>query len=144
MPIASPAPPRWFRALAWIAIGFGVATLFAGGSVLFGTQLTGSDQARQAAGAVVPFVLWFNFAAGFAYVIAGVGLWQGRRWAAWLALGIAAATTAVGGAFLVYVAMGGAYEPRTVAALVFRAAVWTLLAGLALRHTQSRRTAPHG
>ena len=39
--------------------------------------------ARQAAGHYVPFVLWFNFLAGFAYIVAGVGLWMRRRWAAW-------------------------------------------------------------
>jgi hypothetical protein len=37
-----------------------------GGRALFG----GADM-----GAVVPFVLWFNFLAGFAYVAAGLGLW---------------------------------------------------------------------
>jgi hypothetical protein len=36
---------------------------------LFGTEAT-----RAAAGNAVPFVLWFNFLAGFAYILAGLGL----------------------------------------------------------------------
>ena len=78
----------WFiRAAAVVAVVFGVATIRAGGSVLFG-------DGAQAAGNVVGFVLWFNFLAGFAYVAAGAGLWLRRRWSAQLALTIAAATRA--------------------------------------------------
>ena len=57
------------RIAALVAVVFGIATVFSGGRVLFGPEA-----ARVAAGAVVPFVLWFNFVAGFAYVLAGVGL----------------------------------------------------------------------
>jgi len=34
-----------------------------------------------AAGNYVPFVLRFNFVAGFAYVIAGIGMLKQRQWA---------------------------------------------------------------
>ena len=37
-------------------------------------MLFGGEAARAAAGQFMPFVLWFNFIAGFAYVVAGVGL----------------------------------------------------------------------
>ena len=57
---------------AAIAVVFGALTIFAGGRALFG----GADM-----GAVVPYVLWFNFLAGFAYVAAGLGLWRGAGWA---------------------------------------------------------------
>jgi hypothetical protein len=73
-----------------VAVAFGIATLASGGRVLFG-----GEAARQAAGAVVPWVLWFNFAAGFAYVAAGVGLGLRRGWAAPLALAIALACAVV-------------------------------------------------
>ena len=98
-------PPRgiWIRLLSLFAIGFGLLTLKEGGAVLF---VDGA--ARQAAGHYVPFVLWFNFLAGFAYVAAGAGLWRRRRWAAWLALAIALATALVFLAFGVHVALGGA------------------------------------
>lgn len=45
-----------------------------------------------AAGNFVPFVVWFNFLAGFAYIAVGVGLWVRRRWAVLLAAALAAGT----------------------------------------------------
>ena len=62
------------RVVAAIAVTFGIVTIKAGGSVLFG----GID-AVLAAGDFVPFVVWFNFLAGFAYIAAGVGLWTRRQ-----------------------------------------------------------------
>ena len=53
-------------AISLVAVGFGLLTIKEGGTILFG-----DEAARSAAGNYVPFVLWFNFAAGFAYVIAG-------------------------------------------------------------------------
>lgn len=118
------------RAAAIVAIVFGAATIRAGGSVLFG-------DGAQAAGNVVGFVLWFNFCAGFSYMVAGAGLWLGRRWSAQLALAIAAATVLVFGAFGVHVAAGGAFEARTAWAMTLRSAVWILIAALALRAVKS-------
>lgn len=117
----------WIWAISFVAISFGLLTIRAGGTVLFG-----SAAARSAAGHYVPFVLWFNFLAGFAYVIAGVGLWLERRWAAWLALVIAVATALVFAAFGVHVLAGGAYELRTVVAMSLRTLVWTAIAVVAL------------
>ena len=68
------------------AVLFGLLTVASGGRTLFGGEAT-----RQAAGAIVPYVLWFNFVAGFAYVVAGVGLWRRERGAAWVAAFIAVA-----------------------------------------------------
>ncbi|MGE5128325.1 MAG: hypothetical protein ACM3IK_01740 [Sphingomonadaceae bacterium] len=122
--------PTWASAVALIALGFGALTVFSGGRVLFGP-----DEARVAAGHYVPFVLWFNFLAGFAYIAAGVGLWLWHRRAAWLAIAIA--TALVFAAFGVHVALGGAFEVRTVAAMTLRTAFWATIAALALR-AQSR------
>jgi len=122
----------WFmRAAAIVAAVFGVATIRAGGSVLFG-------DGAQAAGNVVGFVVWFNFLAGFAYVIAGAGLWMRRRWSAQLALAIAAGTVLVFGAFGVHVLAGDAYEARTVWAMALRGGVWILIALLAFRAVKSQ------
>lgn len=114
--------------LALVAGGFGVLTVKEGGAVLFG-----SEAARLAAGQYVPFVLWFNFLAGFVYIAAGVGLWQRRRWAARLALAIAAATALVFAAFGVHILAGGAYELRTVFAMTLRTLVWSAIAAVAWR-----------
>lgn len=124
-------PDPLLRAVAVLAIAFGLLTIFSGGRTLFG-----GDAARQSAGAYVPFVLWFNFAAGFAYVIAGAGLWLTRRWSVWLASAIATATLLVFAAFGVHVMTGGAYEMRTVAAMTLRSVLWLGIAWLAKRRVR--------
>lgn len=123
------ARPRWLAALALVAIVFGIVTLFEGGAVLFV-----DGEARRAAGDYVPFVLAFNFLAGFFYVAAGVGLFQAWRWAPRLALAIAALTLLVFAALGVHIAAGGAYEARTVAAMTLRTVFWWAVA-LASRRT---------
>jgi hypothetical protein len=123
------------RALGAAAILFGIVTVAEGGRTLFG-----GPEARAAAGAYVPFVLWFNFLAGFAYISAGAGLVASCRWATGLALAIAVATLLVFGAFGLHVAQGGAYEPRTAAALTLRTGFWALTAWLALRHRAAAAT----
>ena len=120
--------PRWGAALAVVAIIFGIVTIFVGGKTLLG-----GTAERAAAGNIVPFVLWFNFVAGFAYVVAGVGLWLWQRWAAQLSAAIAAATIAVFIAFGIYVFLGGAFEPRTVGAMIIRSALWIFIAASACR-----------
>jgi hypothetical protein len=54
---------------AAIAVLFGAATVASGGNVLFG-------DGAQGAGHYVPFIVWFNFLAGFACIVAGVALWK--------------------------------------------------------------------
>ncbi len=114
---------------AAVALLFGVLTVFSGGRALFG-----GVEARAAVGNAVPFVLWFNTLAGFAYVFAGIGLFLGRRWALWLATGIFGATVLVFLAFGIHVLQGGAYEMRTVGAMLLRAGVWALISVVAWRH----------
>jgi hypothetical protein len=127
-------PDSPMRAMALVAIAFGLLTIASGGRALFG-----GEAARLSAGAYVPFVLWFNFAAGFAYVGAGTGLWLQRRWAVGLAAAIAVATLLVFAAFGVHIMLGGAYENRTVAAMTLRSAVWLAIAWLAARRMRRLR-----
>ena len=116
--------PLSLTVAAAVAVIFGLLTIVSGGRAIFG----GVDM-----GAVVPFVLWFNFVAGFAYVLTGIGLWRGTNWAPMLSLGIAAATAAVFAAFLWHVGSGGAWEARTMGAMILRTGIWTAIAALALR-----------
>ena len=125
-PLLQPSP--LLRGASVLAVLFGLMTLKEGGTVLFG-----GEAARTAAGAYVPFVLWFNFLAGFAYVVAGIALWRRQGWAAGLALGIALATALVFAAFGVYVMNGGAFEVRTMVAMVLRITVWLAIGTLAWR-----------
>ena len=114
--------------ISLIAVFFGLATIHEGGAILFG-----DEAARATAGNYVPFVLWFNFSAGFAYVIAGIGLWMKQRWAAWLAIAIAVATAIVFAILGVHIFAGGAYELGTVIAMSIRTLVWTAIAFTAWR-----------
>ena len=85
------------------------------------------------AGNIVPFVLWFNFIAGFAYVIAGYGIFLWKRWAAQLSVVIAFATVAAFIAFGIHILLGGAFEIRTVGAMTVRSFVWIAIATAAYR-----------
>ena len=132
----SPSKPNRFkvsrnRILGGIAGVFARATLSASSSVLFGP-----DTARELAGDVVPFVVWFNFLAGFAYLAAAVGLWRGHLWGHRLAIVIALATAVAGLVFAVVALSEAPVEPRTGMALIFRCAVWAALA--ALSHPRRR------
>ena len=117
----------WIWAISLVAVGFGLLTSKEGGTILFA-----GEAARSAAGNYVPFVLWFNFVAGLAYLICGAGLWMKRRWAAWLAVSIAVATAFVFVIFGAYIYAGRAYEMRTVIAMSLRTLVWTVIALVAL------------
>ncbi|MDV2968534.1 hypothetical protein RZ532_21300 [Nitratireductor aquimarinus] len=115
---------RTLTITAAVATVFGLLTILSGSRALFGGV---------GMGAAVPFVLWFNFLAGFAYVLAGIGLWLGARWAPMLSLGIALATVAVFAAFLWHVGTGGAWEARTMGAMILRSSIWIMIAALAFR-----------
>lgn len=112
------------RGAGVVAMVFGALTIWSGGNVLFGNG-------APAAGKYVPFVVWFNFLAGFAYVAAGAGLWLKRVWAARLAAALAIATLFVFAAFAVHIATGGAFEARTVGAMTLRSFFWLGVATLA-------------
>jgi hypothetical protein len=114
--------PIIFKLMSVLAIAFGALTIRSGAMVLFTTGVE-----HQAAGHYVPFVLWFNFTAGFVYLVAGLGLWAQQRWAGWLALLIALSTLAVFAAFGLHIMGGGAYEARTVGAMTLRSVLWMAL-----------------
>ena len=108
--------------IAGFAILFGLLTLKSGGAVIF---IDGP--ARVAAGNYLPFVVWFNFLTGFAYIIAGVGIWLNTAWARPLALLILIATLVAFAILGVAIINGSAYESRTIAAMSLRSVVWALI-----------------
>ena len=112
--------------ISLLAIAFGLLTIKEGGTVIFG-----DGAAREAAGNYVPFVVWFNFLAGFAYVTAGIGLWLQQRWAIFLAAGIAVATALTFAALGMHIYAGEAYEQRTVFAMSLRTLVWLTIPAVA-------------
>ena len=121
------------KAMIWlvasVAVLFGLMTIKSGGQVLFG-----DESFRVAAGNYVPFVLWFNFMAGFAYLVAGIGIAVRKPWSLWLALLIAISTLLVFAAFGLHLFAGGEYETRTVAAMTLRSTVWVVISGFLYRN----------
>jgi hypothetical protein len=124
-----PTRTRSVTIAAAVAVIFGLLTIFSGGRALFG----GADM-----GAVVPFVLWFNFLAGFAYAVAGLGLWYRTTWATGLSISIALATAIVFATFLWQVWSGKAYEARTMGAMGLRLATWVAISIAAVRSGKAR------
>ena len=115
---------RWTRPVAVVAALFGLVSIFSGGMALFG-----GTAARAAVGDAVLFVLWFNFLAGFAYVIGAALLFKHSPLASPVAWVIAMATLFVF-AILIFVAAGGtAFEWRTIGAMILRSAFWLAIAG---------------
>ena len=120
-------------AAAIIAILFGLLTLKSGGSVLF---IDGPD--RAAAGDYIPFIVWFNFLSGFAYIIAGIGLIMQKSWAARLAILILLAALIAFAILGVMILQGVAFETRTVAAMTLRSVLWAIISFVAYRQTTHR------
>jgi hypothetical protein len=102
---------------------FGLLTLFSGGMALFGPPA-----ARAAVGNAIPFVLWFNFFAGFVYLLGAALLFRRHRLAQAVAWGIGLATLGVFALFWLEVAGGAAFEMRTVGAMLLRAGIWLAIA----------------
>jgi hypothetical protein len=127
---------RWpLMVAAGVAVVFGILTVVSGGTALFG-----GPAAEAAAGNAVAFVLWFNFLSGFVYVLAGVGMAMGRRWALTLSITLAAAIAVVFALFGLHVYQGSAFEMRTVGAMSLRLLVWIAIAAVAARYTSVGET----
>lgn len=103
---------------AIVAILFGIMTIKSGGSTLF------IEEVRLAAGDYVPFVLWINTILGFAYILAGIGIYLGKSWAKTLTLAITGITLVTYMAFGIHVALGGLFISKTVKAMAVRSLVW--------------------
>ncbi len=116
------------RVVAVAAAIFGVATLYSAGSIVLDYGAS-----RELAGAYVPFVVWFNLAAGILYFLAAVGIWRRSTWAASLSVFIALATALAAIPFALLVVAGGDYEMRTVGALAFRMGFWAVVAVILFR-----------
>lgn len=121
--MAAHSGPGWIKPVALVAAAFGLLTLISGGKALFGGM-----EARAAVGNAVPFVLWFNFLAGFAYLLVAAGLYGWRSWAIPAAWALGGLTLLVFAAFGVAVAMGTPFEPRTIGAMTLRTGFWLAIA----------------
>ena len=127
-------------AAAIVAVLFGLMTIKSGGQVLFG-----SEEARIAAGNYIPFVLWFNFSAGFLYVITGAGIFLGKEWSLKAALFLVSSTLLVFAAFGAHILINEvSYETRTVIAMTARSTIWAVISFVLFRHFAARNEAEKG
>lgn len=113
--------PLWSWPIIIIAIAFGALTIKSGGSVIFF-----DGPARLAAGNYVNFVVWFNFTAGFFYILAGLGFLLNKTWTTKLSTIIATATVLAFTAFGIHILMDGSYEMRTIIAMSLRSTIWII------------------
>ncbi|PHS18137.1 MAG: hypothetical protein COA86_08305 [Kangiella sp.] len=116
-------PSFSFILVALVAIIFGLLTIKSGGEVIFINGI-----ARIEAGNYANFVVWFNFLAGFFYVITGIGIFFKKYWSVLFSRTIAMLT------ILIFVILGltilndGLYESRTIIAMILRSSVWIIIA----------------
>lgn len=108
--------------ISLLAIGFGLLTVMSGGFALFG-----GAAGKQFAGKYVSFVLWFNFSAGFVYILSGLGVFLKKEWGVVTAKILAVITVLVFIAFAGLVLSGAEYELRTLAAMTFRSVFWIVV-----------------
>lgn len=101
---------------------FGVMTVISGGRNLF------TETGIATRGNIVPLVLWFNFTAGFFYLVAAFSTFKMKTCVKKLSIVLAILNTIV----LLYLAghiyQGGLYENKTVVAMSFRTLFWIVFA----------------
>lgn len=105
-----------------IALVFGLLTVYSGGDVLF---VDGAG--RERAGNYLYVIVWFNFMAGFVYILAAYCLYKQKLIALMLSKAIAISTLIAFIGLLIYVYFGGVYEVRTIGAMVLRFSVWFVI-----------------
>ncbi len=111
---------------ALIIGAFGALTVFMSGSVIF--DLFGI---RAKEGNFVPFIVWTNFFAGWAYLAAAYGFVARQKWTAKLLGTFVAVLLVAFVALKMHINAGGIFEERTVKAMMFRMTVTTVFAAIA-------------
>lgn len=108
--------------IGFIFLIFGLMTILSGGRSLFTTNGIATR------GNIVPFVLWFNFVAGFFYLVASISIFRMKTCVKKISLVLALANTFVLAYLLNHVFQGYLYEQKTLIAMVFRTSFWILFA----------------
>lgn len=102
-------------------IFFGLMTIISGGKALF------TEVGHETRGNIVPLVLWFNFIAGFFYILAGVATYNLRGCVKKLSVLLAFTNVAVFIYLLNHIFQGELYETRTLVAMSIRTSLWVFI-----------------
>ena len=121
------------RFSAGFAIIFGALTLLSGSIALFS-----NEEIRSNFGNVVQLVLWFNFLSGFWYILTGIGLLAHKPWAVQSSVLLFLSLLGVNAYLGLHILGGGAFELRTVAAMVFRTVCWFFISLVAIKQIRRR------
>lgn len=119
--------PTWVKILSLFAILFGLTTIVEGGRTLF------TETGIRAAGDIIPSVLWFNFIAGFFYVLAGIGIYKRKFCAKIISTAIALSSLVILVFLIVQITQGHPYEKRTLIAMQLRTYIWIAIALAAVK-----------
>lgn len=85
---------------------------------------------RAKQGNYAPFIVKTNLVAGFMYLIVAYGYLNSKVWSFWLMLSIALLLVYAFALFFVHMHSGGAYENRTLGAMIFRILFTLIFAGI--------------
>lgn len=105
-----------------VIIIFGALTVTSGGKSLF------IESGIESRGNVVPLVLWFNFIAGFFYLIVGISIIKLKPSVKKLSIVLAILNVFVFLYLVKHIIQGGLYENKTLVAMSFRTAFWVFFA----------------
>ncbi len=114
--------PIWLLTLSIFSVIFGFLTIFAGGNALF------TETGKLAAGKIISLVLWYNFIAGFFYIITGLAIYRQKSIAVRLSMLLANSAFAIYFALIMHILEGKEYEMRTLYAMTFRTVYWITVA----------------
>lgn len=120
----------WINVLSIFIILFGLTTITAGGNAFF------TQSGRIAAGKIIPLVLWYNFIAGFFYILAGFAIYKQKSMAIRISMLLANSSFAIYFALLIHIFKGNEYETRTLIAMTFRTFFWIAIATTTFRSRQ--------
>lgn len=104
--------------IGWVFFVFGVLTIISGGRALF------TENGIATRGNIVPLVLWFNFVAGFFYVIASFSIFRKKTCVKRLSIVLGLSNLLVLTYLLTHIYSGKLYEFKTLIAMLFRTSFW--------------------
>lgn len=110
--------PLKIKLVSLFAIVFGVMTVFSGGQNLFNAEVIKTQ------GNILPVVLWFNFLAGFLYIVIALAVLKRKRIALRLTSLLSSLNIVVLLYLLNHIYSNGAYETKTLVAMSIRTVFW--------------------